>query len=128
MICVTVFSLLLRERWALFFFFVFCFFFFFFFFLKARPSVPQVDDALGEAYDKAARMLAIAAPTGGGPAIEALAVRGNATAIPLPVPLQKRKRDCDFSYAGLKNSFRGHVAAAREREAHPRPNPPQTIS
>ncbi len=68
-----------------------------------------LDDALGEAYDKAARMLHLSSETGGGPALEKAALQGNATAIDLPVPMKKRK-DCDFSYAGLKNALRGRVA------------------
>jgi N6-L-threonylcarbamoyladenine synthase len=71
-----------------------------------------LDDALGEAYDKAARMLRLSSATGGGPALERAAVKGNATAIDLPVPMKKR-RDCDFSYAGLKNALRGRVAELR---------------
>ena len=71
-----------------------------------------LDDALGEAYDKAARMLGLAAPTGGGPAVEAAALAGNATAYPLPVPM-RAKKTCDFSYAGLKNALRVQIGKAR---------------
>ena len=56
-----------------------------------------LDDALGEAYDKAARMLGLSGPTGGGPALERAAVAGNATAVPLPIPM-RQKKTCDFSY------------------------------
>lgn len=63
------------------------------------------DDSLGEAYDKTARLLKLPVGGGGGPAVEALAKKGNATAIPLTVPLQQRK-DCDFSYSGLKSNVR----------------------
>ncbi len=72
-----------------------------------------LDDALGEAYDKAARMLHLSSETGGGPALEQAALKGNATAVDLPVPMKKRK-DCDFSYAGLKNALRGRVAERRD--------------
>ena len=75
-----------------------------------------LDDALGEAYDKAARMLRLQAPTGGGPALEAVALQGDPKKVPLPVPMQRRK-DCDFSYAGLKNALRIQIEAAREK--HP---------
>lgn len=71
-----------------------------------------LDDALGEAYDKAARMLHLCGPTGGGPALERAALNGNATAVELPVPMKQRK-DCDFSYSGLKNALRGKVAERR---------------
>lgn len=63
------------------------------------------DDSLGEAYDKIARLLRLPVGGGGGPAVEALAKMGNATAIPLTVPLLRRK-DCDFSYSGLKTNVR----------------------
>eukprot|EP00903_Cladosiphon_okamuranus_P009231 g8812.t1 len=74
-----------------------------------------VDDALGEAYDKAARLLGLKVGGGGGPAVEALASKGDPTAVPLAVPMQSRK-DLDFSFAGLKNSFRMAVTRAVEEE------------
>lgn len=64
-----------------------------------------LDDSLGEAYDKTARMLGLKVGGGGGPAVEALAKSGDANAVKLPVPMQSRP-DCDFSYAGLKNAVR----------------------
>jgi N6-L-threonylcarbamoyladenine synthase len=64
-----------------------------------------MDDSLGEAFDKTARLLGLPVGGGGGPAVERLAREGNPKAVPLPVPLQKRK-DCDFSYAGLKTAVR----------------------
>lgn len=64
-----------------------------------------LDDSLGECYDKTARLLGLPIGGGGGPALEALAKNGNATAISLTIPLQKRQ-DCDFSYAGLKTNIR----------------------
>ena len=72
-----------------------------------------LDDALGEAYDKAARMLDLAAPTGGGPAVEAAAARGDPESVALPVPMRQRK-DCDLSYAGLKNALRMRIAERKE--------------
>ncbi len=59
-----------------------------------------IDDALGEAFDKVARMLALAYP--GGPEIEKLSYQGQAI-YSLPVPL-KRKSNLDFSFAGLKTA------------------------
>ena len=73
------------------------------------------DDSLGEAYDKTARLLQLPVGGGGGPAVEALAKKGNPTAISLTVPLQQRK-DCDFSFSGLKTNVRRaaeHLAAER---------------
>eukprot|EP00752_Nemacystus_decipiens_P009626 g8601.t1 len=78
-----------------------------------------VDDALGEAYDKAARLLGLRVGGGGGPAVEALALNGDPSAVPLAVPMQSRK-DLDFSFAGLKNSFRmavTRVVEEKEKEA-----------
>ncbi|KAL7536228.1 hypothetical protein ACHAWF_005406 [Thalassiosira exigua] len=69
-----------------------------------------LDDSLGEAFDKTARLLGLPVGGGGGPAVEALARDGNPKAVPLPIPLQRRK-DCDFSYAGLKTAVR--LAAER---------------
>jgi len=64
-----------------------------------------LDDSLGEAFDKVARMLGLPVGGGGGPAVEALARQGDSSLVPLPIPLQKRK-DCDFSFAGLKTAVR----------------------
>ena len=64
-----------------------------------------LDDSLGEAYDKTARLLGLPVGGGGGPAVEQLARAGDPKAIPLTVPMQTRK-DCDFSYAGLKTNVR----------------------
>ena len=64
-----------------------------------------LDDSLGEAFDKTARLLGLPVGGGGGPAVEALAKDGNSTSVPLTIPLQQRK-DCDFSYAGLKTNVR----------------------
>jgi len=75
-----------------------------------------MDDSLGEAFDKTARLLGLPVGGGGGPAVEALARDGDPKAVKLPIPLQRRK-DCDFSYAGLKTAVR--IAAeklVKERE------------
>jgi len=60
-----------------------------------------LDDAVGEAYDKVARMLLLGYP--GGPIIEELAEGGNPDAFPFPIPMTKT-RTTDFSYSGLKTS------------------------
>ena len=44
---------------------------------------------------------------------KAMAVNGNPTAYSIKVPMRD-KSNCDFSYAGLKNSFRMSVIKARE--------------
>ena len=73
-----------------------------------------LDDALGEAFDKAARLLGLRLSGSGGAAVEALARSGNPYAYRsfLKVPMRDRI-DCDFSYAGMKSSFRLAVMAAR---------------
>ena len=57
---------------------------------------------MGEAFDKAAKMLGL--PWPGGPALERLAVRGDPARYPLPRPLLGRP-GCDFSFSGLKTAF-----------------------
>lgn len=58
------------------------------------------DDALGEALDKAARMLGLGYP--GGALLEKMAKEGNATHFPLPLPMRGRENQNSFSYSGLK--------------------------
>lgn len=67
-----------------------------------------IDDAVGEAFDKTAKLLGLGYP--GGPAVERAAAAGNATRFPLPRPLKGRD-GCDFSFAGLKTAVR-HAAEA----------------
>jgi N6-L-threonylcarbamoyladenine synthase len=62
-----------------------------------------IDDALGEAFDKVAKLLGLGYP--GGPAVEAQARRGDANRFDFPRPLKGRK-DCDFSFSGLKTAVR----------------------
>lgn len=62
-----------------------------------------LDDAAGEAFDKAAKLIGLGYP--GGPAIEEAAREGNASRYPLPRPL-KGRAGCDFSFSGLKTSVR----------------------
>ena len=74
-----------------------------------------LDDALGEAFDKAARLLGLKCASSGGAAVEAAARGGDKDSYPMTVPM-RTKLNCDFSYAGLKNAFRLAVQTARERE------------
>src|SRR6186997_3468749 len=62
-----------------------------------------LDDAIGEAFDKTAKLLGLGYP--GGPQVEKEAVRGNATRFTLPRPMQGR-REPDFSLSGLKTALR----------------------
>ncbi len=59
------------------------------------------DDAAGEAFDKAARILGLPYP--GGPSISQAAKSGNAKAVPMPRPML-RKPGLDFSFSGLKTA------------------------
>lgn len=60
-----------------------------------------IDDALGEAFDKSAKVLGLGYP--GGPAVERLAATGNPRAVPLPRPLVG-SGEPHFSFAGLKSA------------------------
>src|SRR5437016_5089345 len=61
------------------------------------------DDAIGEAFDKTAKLLGLGYP--GGPQVEREATRGNATRFALPRPMHGRK-EADFSLSGLKTALR----------------------
>ncbi len=83
------------------------------------------DDAVGEAFDKVARMLGLPYP--GGPAISRLAEAGRAegltTSIMLPRPMIEGS-DCDFSFSGLKTAV---LYALRKRLGENTPDvPPET--
>lgn len=60
-----------------------------------------VDDALGEAFDKLAKLLGLGFP--GGPLIERLAKNGDSKRFSLPRPMLGRE-GCDLSFAGLKTA------------------------
>jgi N6-L-threonylcarbamoyladenine synthase len=65
-----------------------------------------IDDAVGEAFDKTAKILGLGFP--GGPAVERAAKMGDAKAVPLPRPL-KGADEPHFSFAGLKSAvLRAH--------------------
>jgi N6-L-threonylcarbamoyladenine synthase len=66
-----------------------------------RRLATTIDDALGEAFDKTAKILGLGYP--GGPAVERLAREGDAKAVPLPRPL-KGSKEPHFSFAGLKSA------------------------
>jgi len=60
-----------------------------------------IDDALGEAFDKTAKLLGVEFP--GGPQIEVLAKKGNQNKYSLPKPIFN-KGGCNLSFAGLKTA------------------------
>ena len=66
-----------------------------------------VDDAIGEAFDKTAKLLGLGYP--GGPQVEKEATRGDAKRFALPRPMQGRQ-DADFSLSGLKTALRLEAA------------------
>jgi N6-L-threonylcarbamoyladenine synthase len=66
-----------------------------------------MDDAAGEAFDKVAKLLGLGWP--GGPALEKLAVDGDARRFAFPRPLLGRA-GCDFSFSGLKTAVAQEVA------------------
>ena len=59
-----------------------------------------IDDAAGEAFDKAAKIMGLPYP--GGPVIDKLAKEGDPDKFPFPKP---RIKELDFSFSGLKTSF-----------------------
>ncbi len=62
-----------------------------------------IDDAVGECFDKSAKLLGLGYP--GGPLLEKVALDGHEDAIQLPRPLCGRA-NCDFSFSGLKTAVR----------------------
>ncbi|WP_432200008.1 tRNA (adenosine(37)-N6)-threonylcarbamoyltransferase complex transferase subunit TsaD [Erythrobacter sp. W53] len=66
-----------------------------------RRLATTIDDALGEAFDKTAKILGLGFP--GGPAVEQLAMQGDPGAVALPRPL-KGSKEPHFSFAGLKSA------------------------
>jgi N6-L-threonylcarbamoyladenine synthase len=74
-----------------------------------------MDDAIGEAFDKTAKLLGLACP--GGPAVEAAARRGDPERFALPRPLLGRP-NADFSLSGLKTAVR--LAAESTAPLRPR--------
>jgi N6-L-threonylcarbamoyladenine synthase len=62
----------------------------------------SLDDDIGEAIDKGARMLGLPYP--GGPALEQAAAKGSDKKYPLPLPMARRE-GIGFSYSGLKTAM-----------------------
>jgi N6-L-threonylcarbamoyladenine synthase len=74
---------------------------------RYRRLATTIDDALGEAFDKTAKLLGLSMP--GGPAVEKAASGGDGKRFDLPRPMAGRE-DPHFSFAGLKTAVR-HAAA-----------------
>lgn len=78
------------------------------------------DDAVGEAYDKVAKMLGLPYP--GGPSVDKAAKNGNPSAIKLPIA--KLDNKYDFSFSGLKTAV---LRAAQELSGHDYTFPSQKL-
>jgi N6-L-threonylcarbamoyladenine synthase len=70
---------------------------------RYRRIGTTIDDALGEAFDKVAKLLGLGFP--GGPEVEKAAAGGDPARFDLPRPLSGR-RTADFSFSGLKTAIR----------------------
>jgi N6-L-threonylcarbamoyladenine synthase len=68
------------------------------------------DDAAGEAYDKAAKMLGLPYP--GGPSISKIAVNGDPKNYKLPMPVLKK--GYEFSFSGLKSAFDREISVLKK--------------
>jgi N6-L-threonylcarbamoyladenine synthase len=84
---------------------------------KYRRLGSTLDDAVGEAFDKTAKLLGLPYP--GGPALESIAAEGDPQRFDLPRPLLRRE-GCDFSFSGLKTAVAqlvaGHGSGALPRK------------
>ncbi len=69
---------------------------------KYKRLGTTIDDALGEAFDKTAKLLGVEFP--GGPQIEILAEKGDPNKYNLPKPILN-KGGCNLSFAGLKTAI-----------------------
>jgi N6-L-threonylcarbamoyladenine synthase len=69
-------------------------------YLETKVIGKTIDDAAGEAFDKAAKILGLGYP--GGPVIDQLAKNGNPKKFLFPKP---KIAELDFSFSGLKTSF-----------------------
>ncbi len=75
--------------------------------LKTRKKLGETrDDAVGEAFDKVARILGLPYP--GGPEIQKIAQKGGPNAVPFPRPMADQK-NYDFSFSGLKTAVLYHM-------------------
>lgn len=83
-----------------------------------------IDDALGECFDKSAKLMGLSYP--GGPHLEKMALRCKGQSrqqnaierFPLPIPLQGQDH-CNFSFSGLKTAIRTHVEKLPEGDLDP---------
>lgn len=78
-----------------------------------KTLATTVDDALGEALDKAARMLGLGYP--GGAILEKFAKKGDLKTYPLPIPIVGQEYRKIFSYSGLKTSMYRLVESEKKK-------------
>ena len=83
---------------------------------RYRRLGTTVDDALGEAFDKVAKMLNLGYP--GGPRVEALAREGDPARFRFPRPLAGQP-GCHFSFSGLKTAVRHAIVEAGAASLEP---------
>ena len=76
---------------------------------KYEILAQTTDDALGEALDKAARMLGLGYP--GGAILEKMARSGKPKSYSLPLPMARHQDKSAFSYSGLKTAFYRLISA-----------------
>nr|WP_310522056.1 tRNA (adenosine(37)-N6)-threonylcarbamoyltransferase complex transferase subunit TsaD [Polymorphobacter sp.] len=84
---------------------------------RYRRLATTIDDAIGEAFDKTAKILGLGFP--GGPAVERAALRGDARRFALPRPLLG-SAEPHFSFAGLKSAVLRAWAALPDKDARDR--------
>ena len=83
-----------------------------------------VDDAVGECFDKGAKLLGLGYP--GGPLLESAAAKGDPQAFDLPRPMLGRD-GCDFSFSGLKTAMR-QLVVGKNSNARSNGTPPHLAS
>jgi len=75
----------------------------------------SLDDSVGEAYDKTARLFDLEWEGGGGKSLEKMAKLGISGKYNFPIPM-KRYKNCDFSFSGLKSAVkREYLEIQKER-------------
>lgn len=74
----------------------------------------SVDDAVGEAFDKSAKLLGLPYP--GGPHLAKLAEQGDSTAFNFPRPMTAKNTGFDFSFSGLKTAVRNTYLASDQSD------------
>lgn len=85
---------------------------------KYQLTGQTLDDAVGECFDKVAKILNLGYP--GGPIISKMAAEGNSNAFKLPVPM-KNSKDLNFSYSGLKTACKSMVQSLKFQPKADRP-------